>query len=70
MTGTIVARTRSFLIRGAAVAAVILTYALGSIGTHVLSVAGISTLALTTTASPADARRWWRRRVWRRRRRW
>jgi hypothetical protein len=69
MTGTIVARTRSFLIRGAAVAAVVLTYALGSVGTHVLSVAGISSLALTTTATPAAARRWWgRRRVWRRRR--
>jgi hypothetical protein len=71
MMGTIVARTRSFLIRGAAVAAVVVTYALGSVGTHILSVAGISTLALTTTAGPADARRWFRRRVWRRRwRRW
>ena len=69
MTGTIVARVRSLLIRGAAVSAVVLTYTLGSVGTHVLSVAGISTLALTTTASPAAARRWWRRRrIWRRRR--
>ena len=50
-----------------AVVAVVLTYALGSVGTHVLSVAGISSLALTTTATPAEA---WRRRVWFRRRRW
>jgi hypothetical protein len=69
MTGTIVSKTRSFLIRGAAVAAVVITYALGSVGTHILSVAGISTLAMTTTAGPADARRWFRRRIWRRRRR-
>ena len=68
MMGTIVARARSLLIRGAAVTAVVLTYALGSVGTHVLSMAGISTLALTTTASPVEARRWWRRRIWRRRR--
>jgi hypothetical protein len=72
MTGAVVARARSFLIRGLAVVAVVLTYALGSVGTHVLSVAGISTLTLTTTATPAAARRWFRRRVYRRRwrRRW
>jgi len=69
MTGTIGARVRSLLIRGAAVSAVVFTYTVGSVGTHVLSMAGISTLALTTTASPAAARRWWRRRrIWRRRR--
>jgi hypothetical protein len=66
MTRTVVVALRSFLIRGLAVSAVVLTYALGSIGTHVLTVAGISTLAVSTTATPADA--WWRRRVWRRRR--
>ena len=44
--GTIVARARSLLIRGAAVTAVVLTYALGSVGIHVLSMAGISTLRL------------------------
>jgi hypothetical protein len=70
MTRTVVASLRTLLIRGLAVVAVVLTYALGSIGTHVLSVAGISTLAVATTATPADA--WWRRRVVRRRwrRRW
>jgi hypothetical protein len=70
MTGTVVATVRSFLIRGLAVVAVVLTYALSSVGTHVLSVAGISTLALTTTATPAAARRWWGRRRVVRRRRW
>jgi hypothetical protein len=69
MTRTVVASVRFFLIRGLAVMAVILTYALGSVGTQVLSVAGISTLALTTTATPAVAwrRRFVRRRRWRRR---
>ena len=70
MSATLVAALRSFLIRGLAVVAVVLTYALGSVGTHVLTIAGVSTLAVATTATPADA--WWRRRrVWRRRwRRW
>ena len=76
MTGTVVAKARSFLIRALAVVAVIGTYAVGSIGTHVLSVVGVSSLVLATSATPADAyhRRWHRRR-WRRwapirRRRW
>jgi hypothetical protein len=73
MTGTVVAKVRSFLIRGLAVVAVILTYALGSVTTHVLSVVGVSSLVLTATATPATAQRW-RRRRWRRwvpvRRRW
>ena len=47
MTGTVFARVRNLLIRGLAVVAVVLTYALGSIGTQVLSVAGISGLAVT-----------------------
>jgi hypothetical protein len=66
MTSTVVAALRRFLIRGLAVGAVVLTYALGNIGTHVLSVAGVSALAVTTTATPADA--WYRRRFFRRRR--
>jgi hypothetical protein len=69
MIGAAVARLRAILIRGLAVAAVVFTYALGSVGTHVLGVVGISTAALTTTAAPAHA--WWpiwRRRRWRRRR--
>ena len=80
MTGTVVAKVRSFLIRGSAVIAVVLTYALGSVTTHVLSVVGVSSLVMATTATPAHAQRWrrrrWRRyvpvrrRVWRRRRWW
>ena len=71
MTGTVFARVRSLLIRGVAVVAVVLTYALGNVGTQVLSVAGISSLALTTMSSQAQARRFFvrRRRIFRRRRR-
>jgi hypothetical protein len=84
MTASVVARVRSFFIRGLAVVAVVVSYALGSVGSHVLSVpgvssllaaAGVSSVVLTTTATPADAgwrrrryRRWryrrWRRRWW------
>jgi len=67
MTGPVVARARALLVRSSAVAAVVLTYAAGSVGTHVLSAVGVSSLALTTSATPAKA--WWRgRRVWTRRR--
>ena len=71
MTSTVITTLRSFVIRGLAVLAVVLTYAFGNVGTHILSVAGISTLAVGTTATPADAqwrRRWRRGRYWRRRR--
>jgi hypothetical protein len=66
---------RSFLIRGLAVLAVLFTYAVGSIGTQVASVIRLSTLALTTSAAPAQAyyRRYRRYRYVRRyryRRRW
>ena len=53
MTGTVVARARALLVRGLAAAAVVLTYAAGSVGTHVLSAVGVSSLALTTSATPA-----------------
>jgi len=71
MTGTVFARVRSLLIRGVAVVAVVLTYALGNVGTQVLSVAGLSSLALTTASTQAQARRFFvrRRRFFRRRRR-
>jgi hypothetical protein len=67
MTKFFVARVRSFLVRAVAVVAVVLTYALATAGTHVLSVAGVTGLALTTSATPANAH--WRRRRRRRRRR-
>ena len=67
MTRTVVARARAVLVRGLAAAAVVLTYAAGSVGTHVLGAVGVSSLALTTSATPAKAQ-WRRRRVWRGRR--
>ena len=60
MTENVLAKVRSFLVRGLAVAAVVLTYALGGVGTQVASIVGISSLALATTATPAHAQ--WRRR--------
>jgi hypothetical protein len=46
------------LIRGLAVAAVVLTYTVSSVGIQVASVVGLSSLVLTTTATPAQAQRW------------
>jgi hypothetical protein len=65
MTENTLAKVRSFLVRGLAVAAVVVTYAATSVGTHVASVIGVSTLALATTTTPAEA--YWRRRFRRRR---
>ncbi len=62
---------RRGVIATCAVVAMVVIYGLGSIGSYGLSVAGISTLALTASATKADARRRRRRRRhgWRRRRR-
>jgi hypothetical protein len=46
---------RSFLVRGLAVMAVLLTYCVGGVVTQVASVVGISSLALLATAKPAQA---------------
>ena len=64
MTENVLAKVRSFLVRGLAVVAVVLTYALGGVGTQVASIVGISSLALATTTTPAHAQ--WRRRRTRR----
>jgi hypothetical protein len=66
---------RAFLVRSLAVVTIVLTYAFGNIGTQILSVAGISALGVTATATPAKAWRRYRRRryyywPYRRRRRW
>jgi hypothetical protein len=53
MTGSVVTKARALLVRGLAVAAVVLTYTAGNIGTQVLSAVGVSSLALTTSATPA-----------------
>jgi hypothetical protein len=59
MTGNLLAKTRAAAVRCLAVVAVVGTCAAGSIGTQVATAIGVSTLALTTTATPAGA--WWRR---------
>lgn len=61
MTGNALAKVRSFLVRGLAVMAVVLTYTVGSVGMQVASMVGLTGLALTTSATPAQA--YWRRRV-------
>ena len=75
MTGNVLARVRYFVIRGLAVLAVIMTYAVSGVGTQVASLVGVSSLALVATTATAQAQ-WWRRRRrrfivrrrWRRRR--
>jgi hypothetical protein len=62
---------RRGVIATCAVVAMLVIYAATSIGTYTLSLAGISTLALTTSATKADARRRRRRRrSWRGGRGW
>jgi hypothetical protein len=74
MIGLILGRLRSAVVRGLAVVALVVVWSVGHIGTSALSAIGVSSLMLTTTATPADAhwyrRRWRRRRYWRRWRRW
>jgi hypothetical protein len=53
---------KAFLVRSLAVATLVLTYILGNIAPQVLTVAGISALGVTASASPAIARRRYRRR--------
>jgi len=62
-------------VRGLAVLVLVVVWSVGHIGTYALGVVGLSSVALTTTAAPADAgwRGGWRGRRWRRRgwrRRW
>jgi hypothetical protein len=72
MTGSILGMLSSAVVRGLAVVALVVVWSVGHIGTTALSVVGVSSLVLTTTATPADAywRRWRRGRRWRRWRRW
>jgi hypothetical protein len=53
---------RSFLVRCLAVVTLVLTYIFGNIAPQILTVAGISALGVTATATPANARRRYRRR--------
>jgi hypothetical protein len=56
MRGSLTA-VRLFLVHAVAVLVMVFTYALGSAGTQLLSVGGLTGLALATTATPANARR-------------
>ncbi len=69
MISSILGRLSSAVVRGLAVVALVVVWSVGHIGTTALSVVGVSSLVLTTTATPADAGYWYGRR-WRRRRRW
>lgn len=60
---TLASKLRSCVVRGIAVTAVVLTYAVGSVGTQVIGAAGLSSIVLGTSTTPADAQ-WWRGR-WR-----
>ena len=62
MTGNALAMARSILLRSLAVVAVVLTYAVGTVGTHVASMVGISTLALATSTTAANEQYYSRRR--------
>ena len=69
MTGKVLSKSRSFVVRGLATAGVIAAFALGSFGTQVATTLGLSGLAvITTTPAKADWRRGegWRRGHWRR----
>ena len=66
---------RAFLVRCLAAVTLILTYILGNIAPQIVTVAGISALGVTATATPANARRryhrhrfygYWPYRRWRR----
>jgi len=69
--GAIISSAAHGLVRGLAVVALVLVWSVSHVGTYALSVVGVSSTLLTTTATPADAqwRRWrrWRGRRWRRR---
>ena len=59
MTGDIMTKLRAILIRGLAVVAVLMTYAVGSIGT--VGLAGLGLTAATTQAKAGWRGRYWRR---------
>jgi len=68
MEGTPVTKTLSLMTRGVAVLALVVTAIVSNIGTYALGIAGITTIAMSTTATPASAQRWrrFRFRRWRR----
>jgi hypothetical protein len=70
MTGNVVGKARGFLVRALAVAGVLGPYTLGTIGTQVASIVGVSSLTMTTTVTPAQAQYRYRRYRRRYRRRW
>jgi len=69
MTGTVLAKARAAVIRTLAIVAVLASYAVGTIGTQLATTVGVSSLAMATSTTQANA--WWRRgwgwrRGWRR----
>ena len=64
MTGSL-EKLRAILVRGLAVVAVVLTYAVTGLGTQVATTLGLSAVALTSTTNSAEAG-WWGRRRYRR----
>ncbi len=66
MMGSSLGKLRAYLIRGLAVVAVVLTYAVSSVGTQVATSIGLTGLTLTTATTPAEAGWWGRRRYYRR----
>jgi hypothetical protein len=66
MAGNVLTKARSLVIHGLAAVMAIATYALGSVGAQVVTTLGVSSLALTTTTTPANAQWGWRRAYWRR----
>jgi hypothetical protein len=60
----VLGKARSIVIRASALVAVLVTYAAGNIGPQIAAAVGVSTLAVTTSATPAGAG-WRRRGTWR-----
>ena len=64
MLGNVLGKLRSFAIRGLAVGAVVVTYAVSGLVGQVATAVGVTTVLFSST-KPAEAQ--WRRRRWRRR---
>jgi hypothetical protein len=56
--GAILSSAAHGVVRGLAVVALVVVWSVSHVGTHALSVVGVSSALLTTTATPADAQ--WR----------
>lgn len=69
MARNILGKARVLVVHGLATAAVVTAFALSSVGAQVAATLGVSSLALATTTTPAQAQWGWRegwRHSWRR----